>query len=87
MPTSVRLDSESEALLARLARSRGLTKSAVLRAALLRLAQDEEPTAAAGDGPYSLIADLVGIAQGGPDDLARNHKRAFRDILAGKARR
>jgi hypothetical protein len=60
MPTSVRLDPETEALLAQLARSRGQTKSAVLRAALLRLAQDQ-PTAEAGDGPYALIADLVGI--------------------------
>lgn len=86
MPTSVRLDPETEALLAQLARSRGQTKSAVLRAALLRLAQDE-PTAEAVDGPHALIADLVGIAQGGPDDLARRHKQAFRDIVSSKSRR
>jgi hypothetical protein len=79
MPTSVRLDPETEALLGRLARSRGQTKSAVLRAALLRLAQDQ-PIAEAGDGPYALIADLMGIAQGGPDNLARRHKQAFRDM-------
>jgi hypothetical protein len=62
MPTSVRLDPETEALLGRLARSRG------------------QPTAEVGDGPYALIADLVGIAQGGADDLARRHKQAFRDM-------
>jgi hypothetical protein len=79
MPTSVRLDPETEALLAQLTRSRGQAKSAVLRAALLRLAQDQ-PTAEASDGPYALITDLVGIAQGGPDDLARRHKQVFLDM-------
>ena len=35
------------------------------------------------DGPYTLVADLVGIAQGRPDNLARRHKQALRDLLAG----
>jgi hypothetical protein len=67
-------------LLARLAQSRKETKSAVLRAALLRLADD----GAAGqgrEGPHALISDLVGIARGGPQDLARHHKQAFREML------
>lgn len=83
MPTSVRLDPETEALLARLARSRSETKSAVLRTALLRLAQDSEVQG--GEGPHALIADLVGIAHGGPESLARRHKQAFREMLSRQA--
>jgi len=79
MPISVRLDSETEALLARLAHNRKETKSAVLRAALLRLADDD--AGQGGEGPYALISDLVGIARGGPQDLARRHKQAFREML------
>lgn len=75
MPTSVRLDAETEALLARLAHNRRQTKSAILREALLRLAQDEN-TNNSVDGPYALIADFVGIAEGGPDDLSRLISRA-----------
>jgi hypothetical protein len=86
MPTSVRLDTETEALLARLAHNRRQTKSAILREALLRLAQDEDATDSAA-GPYSLIADFVGIAEGGPDNLARRHKQVIRKILLDKSQR
>ena len=81
MPTSVRLDTETEALLHRLTRQSGRTKSDILREALLRLSQERE-TGSPDDGPYALVSDLVGIAEGGPVDLARDHKRAFREKLA-----
>lgn len=82
MPTSVRLDPETEALLRRLARASGRTKSGVIREALQRMA------AAAGEVAepatvYLAIEDLVGIAADGPEDLAANHKSRFR----GKVRR
>jgi predicted DNA-binding protein len=86
MPTSVRLDPETEALLDQLAQTRRRTKSDILREALRRLAQDEQVTEV-DDGPYTLVADLIGIAQGGPDNLARCHKQAFRDLLASRQRR
>ena len=85
MPTSVRLDPETEALLDRLAQTQRRTKSAILREALHRLARDEQIKNV--DGPYALVADLIGIAQGGPDNLARRHKQAFRDMLANKRQR
>ena len=85
MPTSVKLDAETEALLRRLARTSGRTQSDILREALVRYSADREKDSA--DSPYALIADLVGIAQGGPTDLARRHKQAFRDALANRARR
>jgi len=85
MPTSVRLDAECEALLRRLAHLSGRTKSDVLREALLRLSREQEAISR-DDGPYSLVSDLVGVAHGGPDDLARRHKEAFRDKLASRRR-
>lgn len=86
MPTSVRLDAETEALLNRLAQNNSRTKSDVLREALHRLAEGEQ-VKEADNGPYSLVADLIGVAQGGPDNLARRHKQVFRDILANKKKR
>ena len=86
MPTSVRLDAETEALLRRLAHLSGRTKSDVLREAVVRLSREHEALSPA-DGPYALISDLVGIARGGPDDLARRHKQAFREKLANKTGR
>ncbi len=86
MPTSVRLDTETDTLLRRLARSSGRTKSDILREAVVRLAEEHEALSSA-DSPYALISDLVGIARGGPPDMARGHKQAFRDTLSNKARR
>ena len=86
MPTSVRLDTETEALLRRLARTSGRTKSDILREAVVRLAEEHEASSSA-DSPYALISDLVGIARGGPPDMARRYKRAFRDTLSKRARR
>jgi len=86
MPTSVRLDPDTEALLKRLARRSGRSKSEVLREALHRMAA--EPAAAnENGGPYSLIPDLIGVVSNGPAGLAREHKKAYRDALAKKHRR
>lgn len=86
MPTSVRLDPETEALLNWLARIHRRTKSDIMREALHRLAHDEQ-VKEVDNGPYALVADLIGIAQGGPDELARRHKQVYRDLLADKKRR
>lgn len=79
MPTSVRLDPETEALLKRLARTSGRTKSEVIREALHRMS--DETRAAEPASLYHAIEDLVGIADVGPGDLARNHKQRFRELL------
>ena len=86
MPTSVRLDPEMETLLEQLARIHWRTKSEIMREALRRLAQDTQVKDVDNE-PYALVADLIGIAQGGPDNLAQRHKQAFRDLLASKQRR
>lgn len=86
MPTSVRLDAETEALLQRLVRKSGRTKSDMLRDVLHAFANDRAGSGEV-DGVYVVIADLVGIATGGPIDLARGHKQAFRRTLAKGRRR
>ncbi|MCI0518170.1 MAG: ribbon-helix-helix protein, CopG family [Woeseiaceae bacterium] len=80
MPTSVRLDPETEALLRRLARERGRTKSEIIRDALHRLATVPSDVAEPAS-LYQSVEDLVGIADNGPKDLAEQHKRRFRDKL------
>lgn len=85
MPTSVRLDPETEVILQRLARRSARSKSDILREAVRRMA--EEPAESAdSSGPYALISDLVGIVSG-PGNLARNHKKTYRELLAEKHRR
>ncbi len=86
MPTSVRLDPETEALLKRLARSSGRTKSEVIREALHRMSDEARGAAEAGS-LYHAISDLVGIAEGGPKDLARHHKKRYREKLRRKHNR
>jgi hypothetical protein len=85
MPTSVRLDPRSQALVRRLARAKKLSKSAVIREAILRFA-DELPEEVDG-GPFDRISDLIGVASGGPSDLSRRSSFAFRERLVAKRRR
>ncbi len=80
MPTSVRLDPETEALLRKLARTSGRTKSEVIREALHRMSEEAHGAAETGS-LYDAIEDLVGIADVGPGDLARHHKQRFREKL------
>ncbi len=85
MPTSVRLDAKTEAVLRRLARRTGRTKSEVLRDAITHLAEpaDLEP----GDSFLAMVSDLVGITTSGPADLARRSEEIFRERLrAGRPR-
>ena len=80
MPTSVRLDAETESLLRRLARTSGRTKSEIIREALQRMAEGAAE-AAEPESLYHALEDLVGIAEDGPEDLAGEHKAHFRDRL------
>lgn len=86
MPTSVRLDAETKILLERLAKRSGRSKSDVLREALHRLAE-ESADSAENDSLYAQISDLVGVASGASVAGGRQHKRAYRDVLAQKHRR
>jgi hypothetical protein len=83
VPTSIRLDSETEALLARLAARRKQTRSAVVRDSIALLAAQERDAVGA---PYARIAHLVGSFDSGGARLSEATGRKFRDAL-GRSRR
>lgn len=81
MPTSFRLDRETERQLSRLARSTGRTKSQVIRDAI-------QSEAAKGDGPsfHDRASHLFGVAGGTPRNLSERTGEKVRAILKAKAR-
>lgn len=85
MPTSVRLDAKTQALVARLARKTRRSKSEVIRAAIARLAEDEVRPASAS--AYDGMKHLIGIAGGGPPDLSVRTGEKFRQLLLARRRR
>jgi hypothetical protein len=83
MPTSVRLDIKTEKTLARLARGKGASKSAVLREAVDCLAQQERHGAVKGS-LFARAEDLLGCVSGGAGDLSTHTGDGFRRTLAQK---
>ncbi len=83
MPTSVRLDPETEHILESLARQRAQTKSQVLRQAIRSLAKSEG-RATKGASPFERVADLVGSIGGGPPDLSSRTGEKLRRLLEGR---
>lgn len=80
MATSVRLDTQLEGLIDRLARQRGQTKSEVIRSALSAL-EANEGTKVSKSSPYEAIKHLIGCASGGPVDLSEETGVKFRELL------
>lgn len=84
MPTSVRVDDKTEALLERATQVTGRTKSALIRTALQQYCTGivvEKPLT-----PYEAIKDYIGCFQG-PPDLAQNAKYYIRERLRAKTKR
>jgi len=87
MPTSVRLDSKSEAIVRRIARKSGRTKSEIIREAIAALADEAVAGPQRSLSVFEAMADLIGIARGGPRDLAQRADEAFRVALSRRGRR
>jgi hypothetical protein len=86
MPTSVRLDPETESVVRRLARKTGRTKSSIIREAILKMAEDAiRPTS--GPTLYDKMADLLGVGHGGPTDLASRSEEILRNVFARRKRK
>ena len=79
MAMSVRLDSKTERLVGRLARAKSRTKSEILREAIRVLAGRE--IASEAGSVFDSIRDLIGCADGGPDDLSERTGERFRSLL------
>lgn len=80
MPTSVRLDDKTEAILLRLAAKSGKTKSAIIREAIERY---ERETTGSRPSLYDELVDLIGVGHGGDPQLAERSE----EILRGKFRK
>ncbi len=85
MPTSVRLDSQTESLIGRLAKRRRKTKSEIIREAITILAQRESANGKALT-PFQAMEPLLGCAKGGPTGLSQRTGNHFREILRSKKR-
>ncbi len=86
MPTSIRLDHETESALRRLARKTGRNKSFIIREAILRMAEADTRPNRQGT-LYDRMADLVGVGHGGPTDLASRSEEILRSLFAQREER
>ncbi len=86
MPTSIRLDQETESAVRRLARKSGRTKSSIIREAIIRMAEEITPPKAEGT-LYDRMTDLVGVGHGGPPDLASRSEETLSALFSRRRRR
>ncbi len=88
MLMSVRLDRDTEALLARLARRTGRSRSALVRGAIRRLAQEESGRGASELPTFAeRIAPYVGSVNSGGLQLSERSGERVREILLQRAKR
>ena len=85
MPTSVRLEPETERLLELLAKQKSQSKSQVIREAIESLAEREFKSAR-NENSYEKIQDLVGCVSGGPKGLSTDTGRKFQKALNNLAK-
>lgn len=78
MPTSIRLDHDTERALEEIAARRCESKSQVVRRAIAELVARESAS------PFERAADLIGSVHGGPDDLSEQTGRRFRELLEAR---
>ena len=87
MPFSVRLDRRTEAVIGRLARSSGKSRSSVVREAVAQYASAADVRTTA----YEKLEPLVGVVRSGRTDLSQHTGRKFTELLktqrAARARR
>jgi hypothetical protein len=81
MPTSIRLDRDTDRALEEIAAQRSESKSQIVRRAIAELLERERLS------PWERAADLVGSVTGGPSDLSERTGRRFRELLATKRTR
>ena len=78
----MRLDSETRARIARLARRRGETASGIVRRAIGAWVEQEE----AGEVPWKLVSDLAGCVDGGDPDRSSRGGRRVAELLRARRR-
>lgn len=84
MPTSVRLDKQTEARLERMARTTGRSKSDLIREAIVRL--DDALNGQGGPTLHEQLGEYVGAVRLEPSDRARRAEELLREGLGRKKR-
>jgi hypothetical protein len=79
MPFSVRFDPETEALIERLARTRGQSRSSVVREAVARYAAEADEDD--GKTAYERLEPFIGTWRSGRSDLSQNTGRKVAELL------
>jgi hypothetical protein len=83
---TVRTDPRTEAMVERLARRKGQTKSQIVREAL-KLLLERENGSQDSIRPYDRVKHLIGcVSSGGGARLSEDTGRKFRELLLKKAR-
>jgi predicted transcriptional regulator len=82
MPMSVRLDRETEALIRRMARLAGRSRSWVVREAVAAYANAAPRTRP----PYEALAAFIGTGRTGRPDLSERTGERFAELVRTKAR-
>lgn len=81
---SIRLGRKMIRSVGRLARRKGVTRSALLRDAVAALLAQE--SAAVVEPPREVWARVIGCIQGGPPDLSERTGEKFRQLLRARRR-
>lgn len=77
MPFSVRFDPQTEALIEQLARTRGKSRSSVVREAVARYAAEEDEQTTL----YERIEPFIGTVRSGRSDLSQHTGRKVAELL------
>ena len=83
---SIRLDPETDAAIARMARKGRRTKSAVVREAIAVYQREQASTAVRPKTVFDAMAPFIGITDSGGSRRSENTGTAFRTLVAEKAR-
>ena len=84
MPTSFRLDPETEATLERLARERDTSKSQIVREAVAAYGVQEQAASEGEPTLYDRMKDLIGKFPSGQTDLSVDTGRKVRALLVAR---
>ena len=82
-PLTLRLEKKTRLRIARIASRRQISTSEVIRQAIEAWVERQEPIAA----PYEVMADLIGVVNGGNPNRSTETGRRFREILKGRGKR
>jgi len=76
-PVTLRLDQDTRLRIARIARRKRVSVSAVIREAIAAWVEGDEATGS----PYAAATDLIGVAHGGNPKRSTNTGRRLKELL------